>query len=109
MLEKIDFPSSKLYQCENGEIGLNTLKTISDSKEKIVVFLDLNMPILDGWGFLDGLKQNKYYNLENLSVFIVSSSTDESDMTKAKENHIVKQFIHKPMGIVTIKEIIAEV
>ncbi len=34
--------------CENGKIGLAMLEKHSNSYQKIIVFLDINMPILDG-------------------------------------------------------------
>jgi CheY-like chemotaxis protein len=40
-----------INQCENGAIGLNMLKEQSDANYKIIVLLDINMPVIDGWSF----------------------------------------------------------
>jgi CheY-like chemotaxis protein len=109
MLGRLEVSFQKISQCENGKIGLNELEKISGSNENVIVLLDINMPVLDGWGFLDALEQNECYGIHDLSVFIVSSSIDESDLTKAKEYDLVRQFIHKPIEFNTLKQVLMEV
>jgi CheY-like chemotaxis protein len=48
-INKMD--SLVINQCENGAIGLNMLKEQSDANYKIIVLLDINMPVIDGWSF----------------------------------------------------------
>ncbi len=108
MLDRLEVSFQKISQCENGKIGLNELEKVAGSKEKVIVLLDINMPVLDGWGFLDALEQNKCFGIYDLSVFIVSSSTDESDLTKAKEYDLVRQFIHKPLELNTLKQLLKD-
>lgn len=52
MINNID-SSLIINECENGEIGLSRIEDFKNSCHKIIVFLDINMPILNGWGFLD--------------------------------------------------------
>lgn len=106
MFERLGIPSFRVQECEDGEIGIKAIDKLTNSNEKVIVFLDINMPVLDGWGFLDRLKYNKYYKTENIAIFIVSSSTDESDIIKAKSYNIVHQFIHKPIDLNTIKKLL---
>ena len=96
MVKKID-PSWTINQCENGEIGLAKLEYLRNSTHKIIVFLDINMPILDGWGFLDEINKCNFYDLDQLVIYVVSSSTDESDKLRAKDYGFVKGFLHKPL------------
>jgi CheY-like chemotaxis protein len=49
-INKMD-SSLVINQCENGAIGLNMLKEQSDANYKIIVLLDINMPVIDGWSF----------------------------------------------------------
>jgi CheY-like chemotaxis protein len=95
-INKLD-SSLLINQCENGAIGLDLLKQKSDSNEKIIVLLDINMPILDGWGFLDQIEKSNFYNIHRLLIYIVSSSTDESDILKAKQYEFVTGILHKPI------------
>jgi CheY-like chemotaxis protein len=95
---KIINPSLVVTQCENGKIGLAMLEQHSNSNQKIIVLLDINMPILDGWGFLDQIEKSNFYNLHQLSIYIVSSSIDESDISRASQYGFVKNFLHKPLS-----------
>jgi CheY-like chemotaxis protein len=98
-------PDVKIYECENGAIGLTSIKKHLILNQKLIVFLDLNMPVVNGWQFLQDVKNNKLYENQELMIYIVSSSTDESDLTKAKEFHFVKGFLHKPL----YKEVISAI
>ena len=61
------------------------------------MFLDINMPILNGWGFLDQIADKKFFNNNAIKIYIVSSSTDESDLIKAKQYDFLGGFLHKPL------------
>jgi CheY-like chemotaxis protein len=90
-------PDTTIYECENGAIGLTNLKKQLISNQKLIVFLDINMPVVDGWQFLQDIKNNHLDEIPQLLIYIVSSSTDESDLLKAKEYNFVKGFLHKPL------------
>jgi CheY-like chemotaxis protein len=62
-----------------------------------LIFLDLNMPIMDGWKFLEHYT-NKYSNrLEKTKIAILTSSINPHDFMKAQEYNVVIEFIHKPL------------
>lgn len=77
------------------------LKKITSMLEKIdkriVIFLDLNMPVLNGFGFLDLIQQNPKAYTENLSIYIMTSSANYEDIERAKKYSIVKSYLNKPM------------
>jgi CheY-like chemotaxis protein len=100
--------SLDIIECENGKDGLHGLNSLKDSHQKIIVLLDINMPVMDGWSFLEQLKKNDLYNLSNLNIYIVSSSTDKNDILKAEQFEFVKGFIHKPLNEANINAIISE-
>lgn len=95
MIHHID-SSVICHHCENGEVGLRVLEPFLNSNSPIMVMLDINMPILDGWSFLESL-ENKDIDIKDIQLYIVSSSTDESDRLKAKNYSLVKNFLHKPL------------
>jgi len=58
-----------------------------------LIFLDLNMPKINGWEFLKLIEDNRI----KVSVIIVSSSIDEHEKAKAKAYPFVKDFLSKPL------------
>lgn len=58
-----------------------------------LIFLDLNMPEINGWEFLKLIEENKI----GVSVIIVSSSIDEHEKVKAKSYPFVQDFLSKPL------------
>lgn len=62
-----------------------------------VILLDLNMPGIDGWDFLDRYNALKDDMIKNIRIYIVSSSVDEKDKTRAQEYTTVHGFISKPL------------
>ncbi|WP_047416566.1 two-component system response regulator [Cellulophaga sp. Hel_I_12] len=91
------FGSSVLVY-ENGQEALDDLTALVKSEEKLpdVIFLDLNMPTMDGWEFLDEFVKLPIKNRPK--VFIVSSSIDQKDIQKALSYAIVEDFIAKPLS-----------
>lgn len=79
--------------------GADALEKINELNpdESLIIFLDINMPVLNGWEFL-----NKY--LETLShrndkIIILSSSIDFLDRQKANGYAIVSGFLEKPLTL----------
>lgn len=97
--------------CQNGKEALDVITPLIKAEERLpeVIFLDLNMPIMDGWEFLDEF--GKIYNeLEKeVKIYILSSSVDSRDIERAKKYDMVNGFIAKPLTDVKIKELAQEI
>jgi len=63
-----------------------------------VILLDLNMPVIDGWDFLDLYEGFKNEVAKSIRIFIVTSSVDEKDILKAQRYSTVNGFISKPLS-----------
>jgi CheY-like chemotaxis protein len=106
-LEKIVAQSNlpgNIHMAQNGKEGLEILDKITLSTNKSLVLLDINMPVLNGWGFLDNLNA-KAYN-EKTQVIIITSSTSKADKIKSKEYGNVIGFLEKPISSQTLIEVV---
>lgn len=76
--------------------GADALKYILDNEEKeFIVFLDLNMPVMDGWEFLKVLEPK--LEGRSIEIHVLSSSINPMDKTKAQQCKIVESFVEKPL------------
>ena len=105
MIHKFD-SSVNCHHGENGELGLEVLKNLQSLKECVVVLLDINMPFLNGWEFLDRLQKINLVSFSQFQLYMVTSSTDESDKLKAQSYPVIKKFYHKPLSKQDIEEIL---
>ncbi len=82
--------------------GLSFLKeAIQQCKfQKILILLDINMPLMSGWEFLVEY-ENHFPEMTReqteVKIFILTSSVSRADIDKAKENSSVEDFISKPL------------
>lgn len=84
---------------------INSQYLISDDNLKTVIFLDINMPDITGWEFLDIFKDFNE-NIRNFfTIYMLSSSVDYKDKNLAKENPLVEGYIEKPLTREKIKNI----
>ena len=91
--------TDRILQFENGEDALQFLKSNSANADELpdYIFLDINMPYVDGWMFLEDYAGLKGKLSKNIMIYMVSSSIDPRDVTRAKQNPEVKQYIIKPV------------
>lgn len=91
----------------NGQEGIEYIKGIAAEEDLLpdVILLDLNMPVMDGWEFL-----NAYQELElakNIALYIVTSSISPYEVERAKHIKEVQEFIVKPIAKEKFIDIIA--
>ena len=81
---------------KNGYDALLNLKKLHKDNELLpdIIFLDLNMPVLDGWQFLDEIEHLSFK--DKLNIHLISSSIDINEINKSKKYKTVKSFIQKP-------------
>jgi len=67
-----------------------------------ILLLDINMPTLSGWEFMEEFRTFREEIQKLITVYILSSSVDERDIDKAKSNNLIKDIISKPLEPETI-------
>ena len=107
MIQRND-PTAICKECENGAIGLNKLEIEikQGNHNSIIILLDINMPVLNGWQFLNEIESNSLYKIPNLTLYVVSSSTDLADILKVKQHAMVSHYFHKPLMDRNIRKIL---
>lgn len=97
---------------ENGNQALNYLDTYIDKPEESqiprVIFLDINMPIMNGWQFLDGFKKLQDRIQEEITIYMITSSVDRRDEQKADSYSEISKFVVKPITSDQLREILKE-
>lgn len=84
---------------KNGAEALKYMKPLLGSSDELpdVILLDINMPVMDGWQFLDEFTKIKPQLKKKITIYMVSSSIDEADLQKAQTYEDVTDFIVKPV------------
>ncbi len=70
-----------------------------------IILLDINMPIMNGFGFLVEFEKITADNLKNTKVIMLTSSVDPNDIRRSKDYSSVISFISKPLSLEHLDEI----
>lgn len=95
---------------KNGLEALKKLQHYATSGEKLpeLIFLDIKMPVMDGFEFLEEVSQQESFNLDDTKVYICSSSLHPKDQERAA-HYAVDGFLSKPFTMNELRGIMAGV
>ncbi|HAQ69801.1 MAG TPA: response regulator [Flavobacteriales bacterium] len=74
-----------------------------------VIFLDINMPIMNGWQSLEQFKQIQPKIAKEITIYLVSSSFDDRDINRSKEYTEVTDYIIKPVKRSNLLSVLREI
>jgi len=97
LFEKQNFADSVL-SFTNAAAALNEIQKLKNIK-KLSIFLDLNMPQMNGWQFIEALADLKLKQDFQLQLFVLSSSVNPNDLLKAKQIPEITDYLTKPLTI----------
>lgn len=95
---------------QNGEDALhyfdNLLAEGNETDYPELILLDLNMPVMGGWEFLDNFSREEYSHLfGHIKVIVLSSTIDPQDVEKSKMYPMVLDFMSKPITKEMLQEL----
>lgn len=96
--------SKEIVTAKNGEEALQYFSKLKlDNANPLLakpqlIFLDLNMPVMGGWEFLESFSTPEYSQYNNTKVIILSSTIDPEDLEKSSKYPMVIDFLSKPIS-----------
>jgi CheY-like chemotaxis protein len=91
--------ADKISKSNSAVEALEYLETVKGNAEEFpdLIFLDIRMPVMDFFGFLEEFKKFPEASLQQCNVIMLSSSNDPNDIEKALQYPVVKKFLTKPL------------
>jgi CheY-like chemotaxis protein len=101
------FGNSPVTTFQQPEAALVAIKSQYDAAENrpTILFLDIHMPSMNGWDFLETFARFPAAIAEHFIIYILSSSTDKSDIERASAHPLVSGFISKPITEIALKRV----
>ncbi|MBO0342326.1 MAG: response regulator [Bacteroidota bacterium] len=88
-----------IVTCSSGEEGIQACFSSVEESDRLpdIIFLDLVMDGMNGWEFLENLK-NLFKEHELPSVYVLSAFTNSSDRAIAKDHGLIAGYVDKPLS-----------
>jgi CheY-like chemotaxis protein len=101
-------PGAEVISCLHGKQAMELLMRMKDDSSSLpdAILLDINMPVMNGWEFLDEYTRRNIDPQSKSAIFILSSSVFSEDINRAREYPEVKDFICKPLDVTKIRELL---
>jgi len=99
----------KIIIQSSAEDALEYLKTnfTEDHPRPDLIFLDINMPTMNGWDFLQSYSKHFKSDSPNNKIIMLSTTSDEEEIEKAKKIPILNGIKSKPLTVEIMEEIVA--
>ena len=84
---------------KHGQEALHIVKEVCQQEQcPVLILLDINMPVMDGFEFLAELQQSAYSSCTAFKIVILTSSAHQLDVGRAKQ-YPIKDYIQKPLTL----------
>ena len=98
--------SPNLMEFYNGKEAIDFLINPENQNQlPDIIFLDINMPVMDGWGFMESFVKIKPQLGKKITIYMVSSSINQDDINRAKGISDVTDYVIKPIPQDTLVEL----
>jgi len=104
--------TNEIHLAESGPAALSLLNNIHSTGNQLaprdlstLIFLDLNMPVMNGWEFLEAFEKNYQHLCGLVKIVILTSSIDTADIIRSRQYKIVSDYIPKPITAEVLKKL----
>jgi CheY-like chemotaxis protein len=104
---ELSFPQASITQFLNAPEALQFLQQSTFTDTHFVVLLDIKMPSMDGFQFLEAFDKLNGELKTHFTIYLLSSSLNQFDISRAKSNKYVKDMIIKPLTSDTLLNLLA--
>ena len=98
LFRSIGLSTENLFIATGGQDALALLDELHEDDKPLpdIILLDLYMPVMDGFGFLEEFSKKDYRNKQDVEIIVLTSSQDPSDIQRIKELGVTK-YMSKPL------------
>ncbi len=89
--------SEEIIVTNNGQEAITYLKTCDKNELPTLILLDINMPVMDGFEFLEEYEKMKFESVERPMIVVLTTSTNTNDIKKVESSPIAAGYINKPL------------
>lgn len=86
--------------------ALDYIKNNAPSSLKTILLVDIQMPIMNGFEFVEAFERLPAEQTTNYVIYVLSSSINENDLNRVKYHTSVKQFLNKPLTAATLSALL---
>lgn len=88
----------------DGNEGILWLKNNLKRHQSLIILLDIQMPIMNGFDFLNEFHQLSENSKKDIQIYALSSTLDLDEIQKIKNNKYITDFLNKPLSIEEFKK-----
>lgn len=106
---KHETPQIDLVTFRDGQEGLDFLNDIDGSNTApLLILLDLNMPICNGFTFMEKYEEKLYKKYPIVPVYVLSSSFHPEDIVRCQKYPFIKDYLIKPIGAEVLSKLLVD-
>lgn len=88
--------------------AIEYIKGLSVHPNKTILFVDIQMPVMNGFDFMESFEQLPQEAKTHYVIYMLSSSINENDIAKVRGYPSVRQFLNKPLTVKTMSMVLED-
>ncbi|MFN7313080.1 MAG: response regulator [Bacteroidota bacterium] len=108
---KLNLPDVEIHVAANATEAIQRIKQRNADNLPAfdAIMIDISMPDMDGWEFMDLMETDEFYFTNQTSFFMLTSSVFEDDLNRSKTKKLIRSFFSKPLDANKVQEIAAAI